>query len=459
MDSEYKMPIPADFESTLTSTARCAARYLREVQERSVSPATAAVDRLQLLGGPLPAASADPDEILSLLDEVAGPATIVNAAGRYFGYVMGGTLPAALVASWFTSVWDQNCGLAIMSPAAAKLEEIALAWTLEILGLPATWGGGLVTGATMANFCGLAAARHALLERVGWDVERQGLFAAPPIQVVVGEEVHASVLKALALAGFGRERVLRVPVDTQGRMRAAALPRLDSRTVICVQAGNVNTGAFDPAAEICARAREAGAWVHVDGAFGIWAAASPHYRHLTAGFEQADSVATDAHKWPNVGYDCGIVLTREPRHLRAAMSVSAAYITPGEGREPHHHTPEMSRRARGIELWAALRSLGRQGMVELIDRTCRHAQRFAAELRAAGHAVLNDVVINQVLVSLGPAERTLAVVRRLQEEGVCWCGSTEWQGQTAMRISVSSWATTDRDVDLSLQAISRAAQQ
>jgi len=250
-----------------------------------------------------------------------------------------------------------------MSPAAAKLEEIALAWTLEILGLPATWGGGLVTGATMANFCGLAAARHALLERVGWDVERQGLFAAPPIQVVVGEEVHASVLKALALAGFGRERVLRVPVDTQGRMRAAALPRLDSRTVICVQAGNVNTGAFDPAAEICARAREAGAWVHVDGAFGIWAAASPHYRHLTAGFEQADSVATDAHKWPNVGYDCGIVLTREPRHLRAAMSVSAAYITPGEGREPHHHTPEMSRRARGIELWAALRSLGRQGMV------------------------------------------------------------------------------------------------
>jgi glutamate/tyrosine decarboxylase-like PLP-dependent enzyme len=346
-----------------------------------------------------------------------------------------------------------------MSPAAAKLEEIALAWTLEILGLPATWGGGLVTGATMANFCGLAAARHALLERVGWDVERQGLFAAPPIQVVVGEEVHASVLKALALAGFGRERVLRVPVDTQGRMRAAALPRLDSRTVVCVQAGNVNTGAFDPAAEICTRAREAGACVHVDGAFGMWAAASPHYRHLTEGFEQADSIATDAHKWPNVGYDCGIVLMREPRHLRAAMSVSAAYITPGEGREPHHHTPEMSRRARGIELWAALRSLGREGMAELIDRTCRHAQRFAAELRGAGHAVLNDVVINQVLVSFGPAERTHAVVSRLQEEGVCWCGSTEWQGQTAMRISVSSWATTDRDVDLSLQAIFRAAQR
>lgn len=451
------MPIPANFESTLTSAAQRAARYLREAEERSVSPVPAAVDRLQLLGGPFPAASTSADEILSLLDEVAGPATVVNAAGRYFGYVMGGTLPAALVASWLTSAWDQNCGLAIMSPAAAKLEEIALAWTLEILGFPPDWGGGLVTGATMANFCGLAAARHALLERAGWDVERQGLFGAPPIQVVVGEEVHASVLKALALAGLGRERVLRVPVDGQGRMRAGALPPLDPRTLICVQAGNVNTGAFDPVAGICARASEAGAWVHVDGASGIWAAASPRYRHLTEGVEQADSVAADAHKWPNVGYDCGIVLVREPRHLRAAMSVSAAYITPGEGREPNHHTPEMSRRARGIELWAALRSLGREGLAELIDRTCRHAQRFAAELRAAGHAVLNDVVINQVLVSFGPTERTLAIVRRLQEGGVCWCGSTEWQGQTAMRISVSSWATTDRDVDLSLQAIFAAA--
>jgi len=453
------MPIPEKFESTLISTAQRAARYLREVQERSVSPASAAVDRLQSLGGSLPTTPTGPDEILSLLDEVAAPATIVNAAGRYFGYVMGGTLPAALVASWLTSVWDQNCGLTVMSPAAAKLEEIALAWTLEILGFPAAWGGGLVTGATMANFCGLAAARHALLARAGWDVERQGLFGAPSIQVVVGEEVHASMLKALALAGFGRERVLRVSVDGQGRMRAAALPPLDARTLVCVQAGNVNTGAFDPATEICARARQVGAWVHVDGAFGIWAAASPRYRHLTQGFEQADSVATDAHKWPNVGYDCGIVLVREPKYLRAAMSISAAYIMPGEGREPHHYTPEMSRRARGIELWAALRSLGREGMAELIDRACGHAQRFATELRAAGHAVLNDVVINQVLVSFGSAERTLAIVRRLQEDGVCWCGSTEWQGQTAMRISVSSWATTDRDVELSLEAICRAASQ
>ena len=269
------MPLPPDFELTLKSTARRAARYLHDVEERSVFPARAAIDRLETLGGPLPAAPAGPDDILSLLGEVAAPATVVNSAGRYFGYVHGGTLPAALVAAWLTSAWDQNCGLAVMSPAAAKLEEIALAWVLEVLGLPAAWGGGIVTGATMANFCGLAAARHALLEQAGWDVERQGLFGAPPIQIVVGEEVHASILKALALVGFGRERVLRVPVDAQGRMRADALPALDARTLVCLQAGNVNTGAFDPAAEICSRAREAGAWVHADGAFGIWAAASP----------------------------------------------------------------------------------------------------------------------------------------------------------------------------------------
>jgi glutamate/tyrosine decarboxylase-like PLP-dependent enzyme len=344
-----------------------------------------------------------------------------------------------------------------MSPAAAKLEEIALGWVLEVLGLPVTWGGGLVTGATLANFCGLAAARHALLERAGWDVERDGLFGAPPIQVVVGEEVHASIRKALALAGFGRERVFRLPVDGQGRMRADALPALDSRTLVCIQAGNVNTGAFDPAAEICVRARDAGAWVHADGAFGIWAACSPRYHHLTKGFDQSDSLATDAHKWPNAGYDCGIVLVREPRHLRAAMSVSAAYYHPGQGREPLHYTPEMSRRARGVELWGALRALGRNGLAELVERTCRHAQRFADGLRAAGYTVLNDVVINQVLVSFGDAERTLQVVRRLQEEGICWCGSTEWQGHTAMRISVSSWATTGRDVELSLEAMIRTA--
>jgi glutamate/tyrosine decarboxylase-like PLP-dependent enzyme len=314
-----------------------------------------------------------------------------------------------------------------------------------------------VTGATMANFSALAAARHALLSRAGWDAENDGLFGAPPITVVVGEEVHSSLIKALGLLGLGRKRVVRVPVDGQGRMRADALPHLDAQTILCLQAGNVNTGAFDPAAAICPVARTAGAWVHVDGAFGLWAAASPEYRKWTKGFEQADSWATDGHKWPNIGYDCGIALVRDPTMLRAAMSVQAAYLVQGEQREPSHYNPELSRRARGVELWSGLRSLGRSGMAEIVERTSSHARRFADGVRAAGHQVLNEVVINQVLVSFGSPERTLATIARLQAEGTCWCGPTVWQGHTAMRISVSSWATTKEDVDRSLAAMLKAA--
>ena len=343
-----------------------------------------------------------------------------------------------------------------MSPVAAACEDVALAWSRDILGLPAESGGALVTGATMANVTGLAAARHALLERAGWDVENDGLFGAPPLTVVVGDEVHVSLLKALGLVGLGRQRVHRVPVDGQGRMRADALPALDSRTILCIQAGNVNTGAFDPAEELCARARDAGAWVHVDGAFGLWAAASPRYRHLTNGCSLADSWATDGHKWPNVGYDCGLALVRDAGALRSAMGMSAAYLAPGAQREPSQFTPEMSRRARGVELWATLRSLGRDGLAQLIERTCDHARQFANGLRESGFEILNDVVINQVLVSFGSAEKTAAVIERVQQDGTCWCGGTVWQGRTAMRISVSSWATTEEDVAASLAAIRRA---
>jgi glutamate/tyrosine decarboxylase-like PLP-dependent enzyme len=325
--------------------------------------------------------------------------------------------------------------------------------------LPAGCGGALVTGATMANLTGLAAARHALLERAGWDVEGQGLFGAPPLTVVVSDEVHVSLLKALQLLGLGRTRLHRVPADGQGRLRADALPILDDRTIVCLQAGNVNSGAFDPAAEVCRQARDAGAWVHVDGAFGLWAAASPRYRHLAHGFEDADSWATDAHKWPNVGYDCGIAFVRDPAVLRATMGMASAYFEPAAQREPSQYTPEMSRRARGVELWAALRSLGRSGLAALIDDTCRHAQRFAEGLRERGFEILNDVVINQVLVSFGPADLTRAVIKRIQDDGTCWCGGTEWHGRVAMRISVSSWATTSLDVETSLAAIARAAAQ
>jgi glutamate/tyrosine decarboxylase-like PLP-dependent enzyme len=448
-----------DGSALLADVARRAAAYLGTVAERRVTPDAAAVNGLRELGGPLPDSPTAPADVIALLDRVASPATVAMAGGRYFGFVNGGTLPASVAATWMASAWDQNASLRVMSPAAAAFEDVVLEWVRDLFGLPAGCGGALVTGATMANLSGLAAARHALLERAGWDVERDGLFGAPPLRVVVGDEVHVSALKALGLLGLGRERVHRVPVDDQGRMRADALPSLDARTIVCLQAGNVNTGAFDPAGDVCPRARDAGAWVHVDAAFGLWAAASPRYRHLATGFEQADSWATDAHKWPNVGYDCGITLVRDPRPLRAAMTMVAAYFTPGAGREPSQFTPEMSRRARGVELWAALRSLGRQGLADLIDRTCRHAQHFAAGLRDRGFDVLNDVVINQVLVSFGSSETTRAVIERVQQDGTCWCGGTEWHGRTAMRISVSSWATKDADVEASLDAIGRAAER
>ena len=283
------------------------------------------------------------------------------------------------------------------------------------------------------------------------------MFSAPPITVVVGDEVHASLLKALTLLGLGRDRVIRVPVDNQGRMRADALPRLSSPTIVCIQAGHVNTGAFDRADEICAKAHEADAWVHVDGAFGLWAAASPELIYLTSGLADADSWATDAHKWLNVPYDCGLVVVRDAVALRAAMSITAAYLIHSDEREPYDYTPELSRRARGVEVWAALRSLGREGVADLIERTCKHATRFAEGLTAAGYQVLNDVVLNQVLVSFGDAETTRRVIAGVQADGTCWCGGTVWQGQTAMRISVSSWATTEADVERSLEAILRVA--
>jgi glutamate/tyrosine decarboxylase-like PLP-dependent enzyme len=441
----------------LKTAAERAGRYLDGLHERGVFPSEDAVARLAQFDEPLPDVPTDPETVLHLLDEIGSPATVASAGGRYFGFVTGGSLPAALGANWLAGAWDQNSGLQVMSPTVAKLEAVALGWLVDLLGLPAGTGGGFVTGATMANLTGLAAARHAMLQQAGWDVEAQGLFGAPPITVIVGDEVHVSLLKALSLLGLGRDRVIRVPVDNQGRMRADALPAISGPTIVCIQAGNVNTGAFDPAAEICAAAHESGAWVHVDGAFGLWAAAAPGRAHLMAGVSHADSWATDAHKWLNVPYDCGLAFCREPQHLRAAMSTSAAYLIEGDQREPYHYTPEMSRRARGIEIWSALRSLGRSGLADMIERTCRYAARFADGLAAAGFSVLNDVVLNQVLVSFGDAETTRRVIAAVQADGTCWCGGTVWQGQTAMRISVSSWATTEADVERCLEAMLRVA--
>ncbi|HYV73059.1 MAG TPA: aminotransferase class V-fold PLP-dependent enzyme [Candidatus Binatia bacterium] len=444
-------------KNLLAETATRSARYLESVGSRRVAPRLDEIARLEALGGPLPQTPTDPAEILALLDDIGSPATVASTGGRYFGFVTGGTLPSALAANWLAGAWDQNVAFAVMSPVAAKIEEIVLAWTADLLGLPATCGVGFVTGTTTANFSALAAARTALLKRKGWDVEEDGLFGAPPIKVVVGEEVHVSLLKALAMLGLGRARVVSVPTDSQGRMKAEALPPLDSQTLVCIQAGNVNTGAVDPAKEICSRAREAGAWVHVDGAFGMWAAVSPRYAPLLEGVSDADSWAIDCHKWLNVPYDSGIAVVREASSLQKAFATSAAYLQASDVREPCHYTPESSRRARGIELWAAMRSLGRQGLKDLVERNCHQAAFFAERLRRAGSKVLNEVVLNQVLVSFGTAEETRRVITAVQEEGTCWCGGTEWHGQSAMRVSFSSWATTDEDVERSLTAILRLA--
>ncbi len=441
----------------LQTTAELASRYLDSLEGRPVAPTKQAIENVMDLDGPLPELPEYPAEVVAELDRLGSPATTANAGGRYFGFVTGGALPATLAANWLAGAWDQNAFSFLNSPAAVTIENVSLKWILQSLGLPQDCGGAFATGATMANFAALAAARHKVLADVGWDADADGLFGAPPVSVVVGEEVHPTLLKSLGLLGLGRKRIIQTPVDGQGRMDLRSFPDLSGPTIVCVQAGNVNTGAFDPIEGICERVRDVGAWVHVDGAFGIWAAAAPARSHLAQGITQADSWATDGHKWLNVPYDCGISMVRHPEALRAAMSISAAYLPDASTREPMHYTPEASRRARGIEVWAALRSLGRSGLADLVERNCQLAERFAAGLAKAGYPILNDVVLNQVLVSFGDAERTRKVIQDIQNEGTCWCGETIWQNKAAMRISVSSWKTTEQDVDKSLEAILRIA--
>jgi glutamate/tyrosine decarboxylase-like PLP-dependent enzyme len=440
----------------LSDVAARADRYLRGLDRRPVAPSQQALDNLAELDEPFPDAPTAPEAVIDLLDRVGSPATAATAGGRFFGFVHGGSLPVALAANWLAGAWDQNAVLYASSPVASRLEEVAQSWLVRLFGLPEETGVGFVTGATMASLTCLAAARNAVMGRLGWDVEANGLFDAPPVTVVVSQETHPSVHKALGLLGFGRERVVRVPVDDQGRIRPDAFPPLDRPAIVCVQAGNVNTGSIDPVGKICDLAHRSHAWVHVDGAFGLWAKAAPSLAPLVADVEEADSWATDAHKWLNVPYDAGLAFVKDTSALVKAMSVSAAYIVKGVRRDSGQFTPELSRRARGVEIWAALRSLGRTGVAEMIERTCAHARRFAEGLRAAGCAILNDVVLNQVLVSFGDAETTLRVIDRIQREGACWCGPTNWQGRVAMRISVTCWATTDDDVERSLAAMLRA---
>lgn len=442
----------------LEEAARRAAAYLQNLQTRAVAASPEAIARLSELDEALPDRSSDPAEVLALLDRVVSPATMGMAGPRFFGFVIGGSSPVALAANWLAGSWDQNAAFYEVTPGVAHLEEVAARWLIDLFELPASSAAGFVTGATMANFTALAAARHAVLANAGWNVEADGLFGAPPITVIIGEEAHPTLLKSLGMLGLGRSRLQRVPVDEQGRMRADGLSKIAGPTILCLQAGNINTGAFDPFEPLIDRAHSAGAWVHVDGAFGLWAKAAPSLAPLARGLERADSWATDAHKWLNVPYDSGLAFSRDAHALRAAMAITAEYLpSTAAHRNPCDYTPELSRRARGVEVWAALRSLGKSGLAELIERNCRQAVRFAEGLRAAGHTILNEVVLNQVLVGFGDAERTRRVIAALQKEGTCWCGATVWHGRAAMRISISSWATSDTDVERSLDAVLRVA--
>ena len=458
-------------EPALEAAAAHATRFLRGLPERPVAARAGAAELAARLGGPLPDGPSDPAEVVAQLAKLADDGLVASAGPRYFGFVVGGSLPAALAADWLTAAWDQNAGLFVLGPAAATVEDVAAGWLTDLLGLPSTVSTGFVTGGQMATLTGLAAARHHVLAAAGWDVERDGLIGAPPVEVVVGAERHVTIDAALRLLGLGSGRLRVVDADDQGRMDAGALPdglaACQGPAIVCAQAGNVNTGAIDPLPAICAAAHEHGGWVHVDGAFGLWAAASPALRHLVAGIEQADSLATDAHKWLNVPYDSGLVFVAHPEAHLAAFSTVADYLLPGKAgeRDPDAYTPEFSRRARGFPVWAALRSLGRSGVAAMIERGCGQARRFAGALGAAdGVEVLNEVVLNQVLVRFpdpgGDHDgRTREVVRRVQAGGTLWLGGTSWHGMAAMRISVSNWSTTDADVDRSVAAILAAADE
>lgn len=436
--------------------------YLDAAASRPVKATITAEQLHRELARPLADCGDDPLQVVELLAKAGRDGTVATQGPRFFGFVVGSSLPVATAADWLVSAWDQNCGLHVLSPFAATIEQIASEWIREIANVPASWSVGYVTGGSMANFTALAAARRHTLQAAGWDVEADGLFGAPPIEIVVNEEAHYSIATSLRMLGLGGNRVRRVSTDGQGRMRLDELRKvLRSATapcVVCAQAGNVNTGAFDPIDAIATETGERGAWLHVDGAFGLWAAASPSLKHLVAGVERADSISTDGHKWLNVPYDSGIVMCAHPAAHRGAMTLAAAYLeeSPLE-RDPREYVPEESRRARAVPVYAVLRTLGQAGLAELVERCCRHARRFAEGLRDAGYEILNDVVLNQVLVSFGNPEVTRKVIAGIQAEGTCWCSGTEWQGRVAMRISVSSWATTEEDVERSLEAMLRVA--
>ena len=453
-----------DIRALLQRTAELASDYLESLESRPVFPQVSADELRRALGGPLPETPTDPQEVVEDLAKAADPGLVATGSGRYFGFVIGGGLPAALAADWLASAWDQNAGLYVGGPSASVVEQIVRDWVCDLLGLPGHSSIGIVTGTQMGSVTALAAARFRVLERAGWDVGQDGLSGAPRIRVLVGAKRHVTIDRALRLLGLGVPEV--VSADSQGRLEAealrAALGAHGGPTIVCAQAGEVNTGAFDPFEEIAAAAQEHGAWLHVDGAFGLWAAASPELRKLVRGAERADSWITDAHKWLNVPYDSALVLCSDPEAHRAAMTTSASYLIQDDTGTVYDQVdwvPEFSRRARGFAVYAALRSLGRKGLADLVEQTCACARRFADGIvELPGVELLNEVVLNQVLFRFDSDERTEDALRRVQESGDVWMSGTTWDGRRAIRVSVSNWQTEEEEIDLALESFRRAVQ-
>ena len=438
---------------------RFGCEYLDAQRERAVFPVAESLEALASFDEALPEQQNSAQDLLKQLHELGSPATTAQGGGRYFGFVNGGVLPAALAARLLADVWDQNAALEVMSPIAAKLEAVCERWLVELFALPQGSAAGFVSGTSTATLCGLLAGRNQLLRQCGWDVSEKGLFGAPGLRIVTSDSAHVTVRKALAILGIGAEQIETVPADSQDRFDPSRLPALDERTLLILQAGNVNSGAFDPFEPLCEAAREAGAWVHIDGAFGLWARACGLTAHLTSGIEAADSWSVDAHKTLNSPYDCGIILCRDRDALVSALQASDAYVQVGDGRDGMLYAPEMSRRARGVELWAALKSLGRSGIDQLVAQLCSRAVQFADELKEQDFRVLNDVIFNQVLVACETSELTARTLEFVQASGECWCGGSQWQGEPVIRISVCSWATTADDVSRSVDAFVAARAQ
>ena len=432
--------------------------YMDTMAARTVYPDQKALKNLSIFDQPMPERPQSGEDVLRLLHDYGSPATVAQTGGRYFGFVNGNVIPTSLAARWLSDTWDQNPALYVISPIVAKLEQICEKWLTDLFALPRETVAGFVSGTSIATLCGLSAARHAILKRLGWDVNAKGLFGAPPFRVVVSRQAHGTVFKALAMLGLGKDRVELVAANAQGQMTVSEIPVLDSHTLLILQAGNVNSGAFDDFADICEKANQAGAWVHVDGAFGLWAAASKNQQHLTEGIERANSWSVDGHKTLNTPYDCGIILCRHKESLIQAMQASGSYIQYSEERDGMLYGPDMSRRARAVEVWAALSYLGKSGVAQMIDGFCERASRFAEGLKENGFHVLNDVVFNQVLVAGHTPVQTQRTLAAIQSAGVCWCGGTVWEDKPAIRISVCSWATTPDDIDASIEAFVNARQ-